>query len=290
MISSRFWLQLKKDRFAQMCFLILLVVLLAGIFAPWITPHDPNLTASRLKYLPISLDYPLGTDYLGRCVFSRLIYGIRTTLFYSLLAMMLTMILGAILGLIAGFYRGKVDSIIMRLCDMMLSFPDVVMILAIVGVLGPSIENIVLAIVVVKWAWYARMIRGAVRQYTHQNYIRYAQVIGAKDSYILRRHLLPMTAADMMILASTNIGTIILTISALSFLGLGIQPPTAEWGSMLSMAKQVMLTHPTQMLPAGIAITVVVIACNGLGDFLRDLFDPMNRFDQTLLVKNRYDA
>ncbi|RKS87432.1 nickel transport system permease protein [Orbus hercynius] len=289
MMMRLFYYRLKQDRFAQICFAILLLVLLAGIFAPLIAFHDPNVASPRIKYQMMSLTYPLGTDYLGRCVFSRLIYGIRTTIFYALLAMLLTITFGAVMGMIAGFYRGKVDSIIMRLCDMLLSYPEVVMILAIVGVLGPSIGNILVAIVLVKWAWYARMIRGAVLQYTHQNYIRYAQIIGAKNSYILYRHLLPMTAADMMILASTNIGTIILTISALSFLGLGIQPPVAEWGSMLSMAKQVMLSHPEQMLPAGIAITLVVIAFNGLGDFLRDVFDPMNRFDNTVPLGDHHE-
>lgn len=281
--------RLKKDWFAQCCLIILVVVLALGIFAPWIAPQDPTLTNIRIKYHALSFDYPLGTDHLGRCVFSRLIYGVRTTLFYSLVAMLLTISLGGILGLIAGYCRGKVDSVIMRLCDMMLSFPEIVMILALVGILGPSINHILLAIVVVKWSWYARMVRGAVIQYTHQNYVRYAQVVGIKPLRILRRHILPMTAADMMILASTNMGAVILTISALSFLGLGIQPPTPEWGSMLSTAKSVMFSHPTQMLPAGIMITLVVVACNGLGDFLRDVFDPTNRFDKSVLVDAHHD-
>lgn len=280
---------LKKDYFAQLCLVILSVVLVLGICAPWIAPHDPALTNVRIKYHVFSWIYPLGTDNLGRCVFSRLIYGIRITLFYSLFAMLLTILLGGVLGLIAGYFRGKVDGFIMRLCDMMLSFPEIVMILALVGILGPGINHILLAIVVVKWSWYARMIRGAVIQYTHQNYVRYAQVVGIKPLRILRRHILPMTAADMMILASTNIGTVILTISALSFLGLGIQPPTPEWGSMLNAAKAVMFSHPSQMLPVGIMITLVVVACNGLGDFLRDVFDPANRFEQRFLVGDHHD-
>lgn len=284
-----FLYHLRKDWFAQGCLIFLGIVLILGLFAPWIVPHDPTLTNIRFKYHPFSVSYPLGTDNLGRCIFSRLIYGIRTTLFYSILAMVLTMLLGGILGLIAGYFRGKVDSVIMRLCDMMLAFPEIVMILALVGILGPGIKHILLAIVVVKWSWYARMIRGAVIQYTHQNYVRYAQVVGVKPLRILRQHILPMTAADMMVLASTNIGTIILTISALSFLGLGIDPPTPEWGSMLSTAKSVMFAHPIQMLPTGIMITLVVVACNGLGDFLRDVFDPTNRFDKRTLVDSSHD-
>lgn len=279
---------LKKDWFAQACLATLIIIFLMGIFAPWIVPHDPTLTNIRIKYHAMSWAYPLGTDNLGRCVFSRLIYGIRTTIFYAFFAMLLTIFLGAVLGLIAGYFRGKVDSIIMRFCDMMLSFPEVVMILALVGILGPGINHIILAIVVVKWAWYARMVRGAVIQYTHQNYVRYAQIIGIKPWRILHRHILPMTATDMIILASTNIGAVILTISALSFLGLGVQPPTPEWGSMLNTAKTVMLSHPEQMLPAGLMITLVVVAFNGLGDFLRDVFDPTNRFDHSLTVENHH--
>lgn len=279
---------LKKDWFAQACLITLIIIFLMGIFAPWFVPHDPTLTNIRIKYQSMSWAYPLGTDNLGRCVFSRLVYGIRTTIFYAFFAMLLTIFIGTVLGLIAGYFRGKVDSLIMRFCDMMLSFPEVVMILALVGILGPGINHIILAIVVVKWSWYARMIRGAVIQYTHQNYVRYAQIIGIKPWRILHRHILPMTATDMMILASTNIGAVILTISALSFLGLGVQPPTPEWGSMLNTAKTVMFSHPEQMLPAGLMITLVVVAFNGLGDFLRDVFDPTNRFDHSFSVDNHH--
>lgn len=269
---------LQQDRFALFCVLVLLVVVLAGIFAPWLAPHSPTETAIRLKYQPMSATFPLGTDHLGRCILSRLLFGIRTTVFYALGAMGLTLCLGALIGLVAGTLGGAVDAWLMRLCDIMLSFPAEVMILALVGVLGPGIDHILLATVIVKWAWYARMIRGTVIQYTHQNYVRYAQVIGAPPQHILRRHLLPMTAADVVVLASADTGSVILLISALSFLGLGVQPPTPEWGSMLNEAKNVMLVQPQQMLPAGLAIVLVVVAFNGLGDFLRDVLDPARRY------------
>lgn len=269
--------RLRQDRFAVFCVLVLLVVLAAGLLAPWIAPNSPTETAVRLKYQSSSWAFPLGTDNLGRCTFSRLLFGIRTTVFYALAAMALTLSLGVLIGLIAGVMRGIVDAVLMRLCDVMLAFPAEVMILALVGVLGPGIDNILIAIVVVKWAWYARMIRGTVVQYTHQNYVRYAQVIGAPAQHVLRRHLLPMTATDVAILASADIGSVILLISALSFLGLGVQPPTPEWGSMLSEAKDIMLVRPQQMLPAGLTIVLVVVAFNGLGDFLRDVLDPGRR-------------
>ncbi|MEQ4794521.1 ABC transporter permease subunit, partial [Klebsiella variicola subsp. variicola] len=200
-----------------------------------------------------------------------------TTVFYALLAMSVTLIIGWLMGMLAGFFHGKTDTLIMRLCDVVLSFPAEIMILALVGIMGPGIGNILIAVILVKWAWYARMIRGVVRQYSHRNYIAYARVIGAPSHHILRRHLLPVTFAETIVLASTDIGSVILMISALSFLGLGVQPPTPEWGNMLSEAKNVMVLHPEQMLPAGIAITLVVTAFNFWGDFLRDVFDPDNR-------------
>lgn len=268
---------LYKDKIAQLCLLVIVAILIAGLFAPWIAPHDPTLTAIRLKFQSMSLNYPLGTDNLGRCIFSRLLFGIRTTVFYALLAMIITLIIGWLLGVIAGFFDGKTDAVIMRLCDVVLSFPAEIMILALVGIMGPGIGNILIAVILVKWAWYARMVRGIVRQYSHQNYIAYSRVIGAPSSHILRRHLLPVTIAETGVLASADIGGIILLISALSFLGLGVQPPTPEWGNMLSEAKNVMILHPLQMLPAGIAITLVVIVFNFWGDFLRDVFDADNR-------------
>lgn len=272
-----FWQRLAKDKSAQLCLLVIMIVAIAGIFAPWLAPHDPTLTSIRLKFKPMSFDYPLGTDNLGRCIFSRLLFGVRTTVFYALLAMSVTLIIGWLMGMLAGFFHGKTDTLIMRLCDVVLSFPAEIMILALVGIMGPGIGNILIAVILVKWAWYARMIRGVVRQYSHRNYIAYARVIGAPSHHILQRHLLPVTFAETIVLASTDIGSVILMISALSFLGLGVQPPTPEWGNMLSEAKNVMVLHPAQMLPAGIAITLVVTAFNFWGDFLRDVFDPDNR-------------
>lgn len=275
---SVFIQQLRRDGFAQICLAIVILVMAAGIFAPWLAPHDPIETAIRMKYQGSSFSYPLGTDNLGRCILSRLLFGIRTTVFYALLAMVITLSLGCIIGMIAGIFGGKIDEFLMRLCDVMLSFPGEVMILAMVGVLGPGIENILLAVVLVKWSWYARMIRGTVIQYTHRNYVRYAQVIGASPGHILKKHIIPMTMAEIIILATSDIGSVILLISALSFLGLGVQAPTPEWGNMLSEAKNVMILHPELMLPAGVAIVVVVAAFNGLGDFLRDVADPANRY------------
>ncbi|MCI4183915.1 ABC transporter permease subunit, partial [Dickeya dianthicola] len=201
--------KITQDRLALLCCLLLLMVLIFGVFAPYIAPHDPALTSVRHKYQGASLLYPLGTDNLGRCVFSRLVFGVRTTVFYSVAAMMLTVLAGAIVGLIAGYFKGRVDGLLMRVCDAMLSFPGEVMIFAIVGIIGPGMQNILLAVVLAKWAWYARMVRGMALRYGSKNYVNYARVIAAPSAYVMRRHLLPAAAAELVILASADIGSVI---------------------------------------------------------------------------------
>ncbi|WP_058910923.1 nickel/cobalt ABC transporter permease [Entomohabitans teleogrylli] len=278
-MMRRIWRHLKRDPLALACVLLLLLLALAGTLAPWLAPHDPLLVSWRDKFQGISLTYPLGTDHLGRCVLSRLLFGIRTTLFSALFAMTLTLAIGTLLGAIAGYFRGRVDGALMRLCDVMLSFPGEVMIFALVGIMGPGLENIVLAMVLVKWAWYARMVRGIVLQYSDCHYIQFARLAGGSPWYIFRRHLLPVTAAELVVLATTDSGAVILLLSALSFIGLGVQPPVAEWGAMLGEARSVLMIHPQQMLPAGLAIVATVAACNYLGDSLRDMLDVAGRRD-----------
>ncbi|MDD3683930.1 MAG: ABC transporter permease subunit, partial [Desulfovibrio desulfuricans] len=220
------------------------------------------------------LAHPLCTDQLGRDVLSRLIWGGRATLGFSLLTMGITLVIGSGLGIVAGFCRGKVDETIMRFCDVMMSFPSEVLILAIVGMLGPGLGNVVIASVIAKWPWYTRMVRSVVMQYTDVNYVRFARVAGCGMLHIFRRHLLPGALGEIIVLATLDTGAVILSVSALSFLGLGVQPPTAEWGAMLSDAKDIMSMYPQQMLPAGMTILLVVAAFNFLGDSLRDALDP----------------
>ncbi len=269
-----FWQRMKSDKMALLCMGIILGVLLLGVFAPIVAPHDPLAPNIKVKYAEISLDYPFGTDQLGRCVLSRLLYGIHTTVALSLVTMGATLCIGTLLGAIAGFFRGWVDEVLMRLCDVLLSFPSEVMILAIVGMLGPGLTNIIIANIAAKWAWYTRMIRSLVLQYTDKNYIRFSKVSGCSANHIIRKHLFPGVAGDIIVLATLDTGWVILNISALSFLGLGVQAPTPEWGMMLSEAKNIMTTHPTQMLAPGLAILIVVAAFNFLGDSIRDALDP----------------
>ena len=269
--------KLINNKTALICLIIIITMIILGILAPYIAPFDPNKVRIVRKYAAISSEHWLGCDHLGRDIFSRLLYGIRSTLFLSLLTMIITIIVGSIIGLISGYRRGKLDECIMRLCDIMLSFPSQVMILAIVGVLGVGIENVIIANIVVKWAWYSRMIRSSVIKYSRKNYILFSRAIGAPHSFIICRHLLPNIMSELVVLATLDTGWVILNISALSFIGLGVQAPTAEWGLMLSEAKNVMTQHPMQMVFPGIAILIVVAAFNMLGDCLRDILDPKEK-------------
>ena len=269
--------QLINNKTALICLIIITTIVILGILAPYIAPYDPNKVRIVRKYATMSSQHWLGCDHLGRDILSRLLYGIRSTLFLSLLTMIITIVVGSLIGLISGYQRGKLDECIMRLCDIMLSFPSQVMILAIVGVLGVGIENVIIANIVVKWAWYSRMIRSSVIKYSRKNYILFSRAIGAPHSFIICRHLLPNVMSELVILATLDTGWVILNISALSFIGLGVQAPTAEWGLMLSEAKNVMTQHPMQMVFPGIAILIVVAAFNMLGDCLRDILDPKDK-------------
>lgn len=272
----RFWNRFKKDKLGMLSMIIILVIILLGILASVVAPNDPTEVDVKIKLMKMSTQYPLGTDQLGRCVLSRLLYGIRTTVFLSLISMILTITIGTILGVISGFFRGWIDEIIMRICDIMLSFPSEVMILAIVGILGTGIDNIIIANIIAKWAWYTRMIRSIVIGYTDKNYIRFAKVSGCSTLHIIKKHLIPSAIGEIGVLATLDTGWVILNISALSFLGLGVQAPTPEWGMMLSEAKNIMTIYPEQMLPAGIAILIVVAAFNLLGDSLQEALNPKN--------------
>lgn len=263
-----------QNRTAVFTTLAVLLIALIGIFAPVIAPNDPYETNIINKFASYSIQYPLGTDQLGRCVLSRMIYGVRPTLGLAVLTMAGTIGIGAVLGIIAGYFRGITEEIIMRIVDVMLSFPSQIMVFAVVALLGVSVQNVIIANVFIKWAWYARMIRTGVMQYRDKNFVQFSRCVGMPERFILFRHLLPSITSDLAVLASLDIGWAIINISTLSFLGLGVQAPTPEWGAMLNEAKEVLTSNPTQMLAPGIAIVALVCCFNLLGDAMRDVLDP----------------
>ncbi|MBN8253276.1 ABC transporter permease subunit [Priestia flexa] len=265
---------LAKDKLGLASLVIIVLTLIVGVFAPVVAPNDPVKVNMALRYAAPSFEYWLGNDHLGRCVLSRLIYGIRPSIIYVLIALSLSVVLGGLLGFIAGYFKGVIDSIIMRICDIMLSFPVYVITLAIVGILGVGLENILLAFILMKWAWFARVIRVSVMQYSDLEYVKFARASGLNHFTIIYRHMLPVTFADIAVISSSSISSTILQISGLSFLGLGIQAPNPEWGMMLNEARDDIFTKPELLLPPSLAIITIVLAFNFLADALQVALNP----------------
>jgi nickel transport system permease protein len=258
------------------------VVVLGLIFslaalAPWVAPHDPAEVDLEKKLLDPSLTHPLGTDHLGRDVLSRLMYGARVSVGAVLAIVLSILALSFAVGAAAGYWGGWIDSLLMRFCDVFLTFPTFILAMFMVGVLGTGLTNVILAIVLTHWAWYARIIRGLVLSLKNREYILAARVAGTPRLKIVLRHLLPPVAAQLIILATLDMGHMILHVSGLSFLGLGVQPPTPEWGVMINDARQFMWTNPQLMMYPGLMIFLTVMAFNILSDALRDMLDPSIR-------------
>ncbi|WP_456290259.1 ABC transporter permease subunit [Paenibacillus sp. AK002] len=265
---------LSRDKLASLSLLLIAAIVILGLFAPVFAPHDPNHVDMKLRYAGSSWAYWFGNDHLGRCVLSRLIYGIRPSILWVLAALLASVGVGAAVGFLAGYFRGKTDAVLMRICDIMLSFPGYVMTLAVVGILGAGLENILIAFVAMKWAWFARVIRTSVQQYAEMDYVKFSKAAGISNRRIIMKHIVPVTFSDIAVIASGSMCSMILQISGLSFLGLGIKAPHAEWGMMLNEAREVMFSHPELMLAPGLAIVIAVSAFNFLADGLQVALDP----------------
>ncbi|HML90455.1 MAG TPA: nickel ABC transporter permease subunit NikC [Methylomusa anaerophila] len=257
--------------------LVILVNILLAVLAPVLAPHDPNDVSLERKLMPPDGSYLLGTDHLGRCILSRLIHGARVSLGAALAVMSATLAISTVVGAAAGFAGGRVDAVIMRLCDIFLAFPSLILALALVGVMGPGLTNVVLAMALSQWAWYARMIRGMVLSLKERNYVLAAKVAGTGQAVIIARHILPNILPQIAVLATLDVGWVILHIAGMSFLGLGIQPPTPEWGAMINDGRQFLRGYPSLMAYPGFMILSVVMAFNLLGDALRDMVDPKGK-------------
>ncbi len=256
-------------------FLILALCIVAvAVFAPFIATQDPYEAVFTDAIQAPSAQHWFGTDKLGRDLFSRVIYGTRTSLTASLILVCIIMVLGTFLGIISGYFGGALDAIIMRISDMMISFPGLILAIAIAGILGANMTNAVVAIAVVSWPKYARLARSLVLKIRNRDYIAAAQVTGSRTRYILRQYMLPNTLPTLVITAATDIGSMMLEIAALSFLGFGAQSPTAEWGLMLNEGRAYMTSAPWLMIFPGLAIFITVVVFNLLGDSLRDVLDP----------------
>ena len=248
--------------------------ILIGVSAPLLAPNDPTKLHPAQALQGPSAQFPIGTDNLGRDLLSRLLYGSRLSLGTAGFAAVLIMTIGVTVGAISGYAGGWVDILVMRVVDVLLAFPSLVLALAIAGILGPSIVNAMIGLVSVWWVEYARIVRGLVLTLRERPYVEAARAIGARTPRILLYHILPNIAAPVIVLVTLEMGTLILAIAGLNFLGLGAQPPTPEWGAMLNEGRPFLQTAPQLMVYPGLAISLTVLGFNLLGDGLRDALDP----------------
>ena len=266
--------QLLQHKLAWIGFSLIGVMVLTALFAPVIAPHDPLQVDLMQKLQPSSFGYPLGTDHLGRCILSRLIYGSRVSLSIALMVVACTTTISLFVGMVAGYVGGRVDAWLMRICDVFLAFPSLILSLAVVGILGGGMMNLVVALVVSHWAWYARIVRSRVLSVKESDFVKAAVVSGTRQFPLMWRHIVPYTLAELAVLASLDLSHMILHIAGLSFLGLGIQPPIPEWGAMLSDGRSYFRQIPALMVYPGVMIFLVSLSFNFVGDALRDTLDP----------------
>ena len=257
-------------------FILALVIVGVAVFAPWVAPKDP-LEAVMLDSLKAPCaEYPLGAAKLGRDLLSRVIYGTRTSLVSTLILVATIFVVGTLLGIIAGYFGGWIDQVIMRIADMMISFPGVILAIAIAGIMGGSLVNAMIALTAVTWTKYARLSRSMVLKIKRREFVDAAVVSGGSSVHILWIHILPNILPLMVITAAADIGAMMMELAGLSFLGFGSQPPAPEWGLMLNEGRQQLQTAPWLMFFPGLSIFITVVVFNLWGDSLRDVLDPRN--------------
>jgi len=269
-VSRRF----RRNYAALVGLIIVLILVGTAVFAPQLTSIPPAEQNLRERLQPPSLEHPFGTDEFGRSILSRVIYGTRISLLTGLAPVALSLLLGTFIGLVAGFFGGRLDGVLMRLMDVLLAFPSLLLALAVVGALGPGLTNAILAIAIVNIPQYARIVRSVVLGTREEDYVQAARSLGAAAPRIILRHVFPSTIGPLTVQATLGIGFAILAMSGLSFLGLGVQPPTADWGEMLARGRRFLPDATWLLIFPGAAISLTVLGFNLLGDGLRDALDP----------------
>lgn len=276
-LTNIIWRQIRRNKLAIVGLAIITLLALIAIFAKNLAPFDPYLPDYANVKQPPSSENLLGTDELGRDVLSRLIFGTRISLIVGLVVVSIALTIGVTLGAIAGYFGGVADMIIMRLVDILQSFPFMILAVAMVAVVGPGLMNMMFVLGSVTWIWYTRLVRSMVLTLREQDYIQATRALGASDSLLIFKHLIPNVMGVVIVQATFGVADAILAAAALSYLGLGAQPPTAEWGAMLNRAKEFMRTLPVMSIAPGIAIMITVLSINFIGDALRDALDPTVR-------------
>ena len=271
------WRRLRSNKGAVMGLVIILLLTLMAIFAPYLAPYNPNKMSVGPRLAPPSWEHPLGTDNFGRDQLSRIVYGARISLYVGFIAVGIGAVFGGFIGAVVGYYGGRIDNILMRMMDILLAVPQIILAIAIVGALGANLLNLMIAVGISQIPRYARIVRASALSVRGQEFVEAARAIGASDLRIIMENILPNCMAPIIVQSTLGVAAAILSAAALSFLGLGIQPPTAEWGSMLSLGRQYMRNAPHLTLFPGLAIAIVVLALNLFGDGLRDALDPRLR-------------
>jgi len=268
---------LLHDRTAVLGLVIVATMSVAVVMAPVLSPHDPNAVDVANRFASPSWKFPFGTDHLGRDVLSRLLHGGRLSIGTAVGATAAISAVGLLLGMLAGYYSGLVDIVISRVIEVVQTVPGLLLALAITAVLGTGLRNVAIAIVITSWATYARIVRGAVLAEREKDYVEGARAVGTSTRRLFQRHLLPNILGPVLVITTLELGVILLAVSGLSFLGLGVKPPAAEWGAMLSEGRTYLSRAPQMMFYPGAAIFLMVLGFNLLGDGLRDLLDPRTR-------------
>jgi len=268
------WLRLRRNKAAMVSLAVIVLIILMTIFAPFIAPHDPYKQNLANKVAPPGGEHLLGTDSLGRDLFSRILYGARISIMVGLVAAAIAVPIGVILGSIAGYFGGWADAVISRIIETLGSFPFIILAMSIMFVLGPGILNIFIVLGLTGWLGHARQIRAAVIQLKGREFIEAAKASGASDAQIIFKHLIPNCISTIIVITTLDIPRDILFESTLSFIGIGVQPPTPSWGSMISESRRFIRQRWTYAVFPGIAMMILILALNTFGDGLRDAFDP----------------
>ena len=246
---------------------------LMALMAPVLAPNNPDKLNLAEKFMVPCVKYPLGTDNMGRCMLSRILYGARPTMGYAVLVTLIASVIGTLAGMASGFLGGKLDYIIMRLCDILRAFPGIVVVMIMVSLFGVGIHNVCLSMLFTRWIWYARVSRNMTKAEKERTSVMASILAGSNSFQILLHNILPAILPQMLSVMTINFGSALLSISSYSFLGLGVQPPTAEWGMMISNGKSYISTHSSMMFWPGLCILLAVLAANISGDRLRDILE-----------------
>lgn len=266
------------NRLAVVGLVVVLLLIIVAVFADAIAPHHPNDDIFRgMRGVGPSWEHPLGFDHLSRDLLSRVIYGTRIALTVGLLATLIAVVIGVVVGAVAGYFGGKIDEALSLLIDALMAFPLIALLIVLAALLGPSLTTIIIVIGVTVWARYARVVRAEVMSLRERDFVMAARALGSSDRRIIWRHVVPNVLTSVIVLASLQVGSIIILESALSFLGLGVRPPTATWGGILADGRAFIMRYPHIALFPGLMIVITVLSFNFIGDGLRDALDPHDK-------------